>query len=215
MFSGIIEATEPIVSSRSLDHAHEIFIRRPTHFNDLKIGDSIAVNGVCLTVEAFDVETVKFTLGSETLTVLGPAFKQWLHRPVNLERSLTFGARVHGHLVTGHVEAMAPVLKSEPLGDNWMLTVGLSEGLRKFCWPKGSVALNGVSLTVNAIANIDHHQSAVEVCLIPETQKRTNLSQIKVGDLICFESDSFAKAVAHAVEQSLQSGLLKSGGQNV
>lgn len=206
MFSGIIESVEPIIESRSLDQAVEVVIQRPNFFDDLKVGDSIAVNGVCLTLESFTSASMKFTLGFETLKVLGATFESWLARPVNLERSLAFGSRVHGHLVTGHVEALAPVIKSEALGDNWLFTVRLTPELKKYCWKKGSLALNGVSLTINAVENND-----VEVCLIPETQKRTNLAKYKVGEQICFEPDSFAKAVA----QALANGLVCSGGNDV
>lgn len=206
MFSGIIEAVEPITSHRALDQAHLIVIRRPSTFDDLSVGDSIAVNGVCLTIESFDLETMTFTLGFETLTVLGDSFKSWFLRPVNLERSLAFGARVHGHFVTGHVEAMLEVVKSEALGENWLLSALLPKDLKKFCWKKGSLAFNGVSLTINSV-----HNNVVEVCLIPETQKRTNLALIRVGEKLCFEPDSFAKAIANALE----SGLICSGGSDV
>ncbi len=206
MFSGIIESTESMIESRALDQTREVVIQRPSFFDDIKIGDSIAVNGVCLTLESFTPTTMKFTLGFETLKVLGSTFNLWLTRPVNLERSLAFGARVHGHFVTGHVEAMVPVVKSEGLGDNWLLSVRLPADLKKYYWKKGSLALNGVSLTINSVEHND-----VEVCLIPETQKRTNLPQFKVGDSICFEPDSFAKAVA----QALANGLVCSGGSDV
>lgn len=206
MFAGIIEALEPILSHRPLDQAHEIIVRRPGIFNDLREGDSIAVNGVCLTVESFNTDTIRFTLGFETLKVLAGAFTLWLNRSVNLERSLAFGSRVHGHFVTGHVEAMVPVVKSEALGDNWLLAVQLGPDLKKYCWKKGSLALNGVSLTINSIEG-----DIVEVCLIPETQKRTNLPQFNVGEKLCFEPDSFAKAVVHA----LANGLVCAGGSDV
>ena len=206
MFSGIVEATQTILSNRPLDRALEITIERPLFFQDLKVGDSIAVNGVCLTLESFTKETMVFTLGYETLSVLGDSLKGWLDRPVNVERSLAFGARVHGHFVTGHVESMVEVRKSESLGENWMLSVFLPEPLRKFCWKKGSVTLNGVSLTINGIES-----GLIEVCLIPETQKRTNLALSQVGEKIAFEPDSFAKAIVHALE----SGLISSGGSDV
>jgi riboflavin synthase len=173
-------------------------------FDDINLGDSIAVNGVCLTLEAFDSQSMTFTLGFETLKVLGSesgsgsgsGLETWLSYPVNLERSLSFGARVHGHFVTGHTEKMLRIVKSEALGDNWLLGVELTPELKEFCWKKGSVALNGVSLTINSIENLQ-----LEVCLIPETQKRTNLSHYKMGEMIGFEPDSFAKAISHVIAQ--------------
>lgn len=201
MFSGIIEATEVILKSRPLDQAHELTIRRPSIFDDISLGDSIAVNGVCLTVESFDAQTLTFTLGFETLKVLGTGLDFWLCYPVNLERSLTIGSRIHGHSVTGHVETLLPVLKSEALGENWILRVGLPPIFQELCWIKGSVTLNGVSLTINSLED-----QQLEVCLIPETQKRTNLCHYKVGEKVSFEPDSFAKAISHILTQKLQNG---------
>lgn len=206
MFSGIIETVEPILKHEALQEAHRLVIRRPHSFNDISLGDSIAVNGICLTVEAFDSETLTFTLGFETLKVLGSSLELWFARPVNLERSLAFGSRVHGHFVSGHVETMTEITKSEALGENWLLSVLIPQELRKFCWKKGSLALNGVSLTINSVDN-----NIAEVCLIPETQKRTNLSSYKIGEKLCFEPDSFAKAIVNALE----SGLISVGGSDV
>lgn len=194
MFSGIIEATVPILKSHPRDQALELHLPRPENFNDIALGDSIAVNGVCLTLEATDSQSMIFTLGFETLNVLGQDLDYWFRYPVNLERSLAFGARVHGHFVTGHLEKMLVVTKSQPLGDNWILGIELTPELKEFCWQKGSVSINGVSLTINTVNELQ-----LEVCLIPETQKRTNLSHYKVGDKIGFEPDSFAKAISHVL----------------
>lgn len=206
MFSGIIEAVEPVLESNPRDRVVELRIRRPECFDDIKVGDSIAVNGVCLTVESFDAFQMTFTLGFESIKVLGSALATWVSHSVNLERSLAFGARIHGHLVSGHVEAVVSVVKSEPLGENWLLTVLLPEELKKFCWKKGSIALQGVSLTINALEN-----NHAEVCLIPETQRRTNLTQYKVGEFISCEPDLYAKAAI----QALAEGLVCSGGSDV
>ncbi len=202
MFSGIIEASVSILKVRSLDEAKIITLNRPPHFDDIHPGDSIAVNGVCLTLESFDTSTMTFTLGFETLKVLGTGFETWLQKPLNVERSLAFGSRVHGHFVTGHVEKMLPIIKSASLGDNWILAVELTPDLKEFCWKKGSVSLNGVSLTINSLDCLEAtDRMSLEVCLIPETQKRTNLVHYKVGELIGFEPDSFAKAISHVLAQ--------------
>jgi len=202
MFSGIIEATESILKTRPRDQALELILRRPLSFDDIKLGDSIAINGVCLTLESFDSHSMTFTLGFETLKVLDTSFKFWLSYPVNLERSLSFGSRVHGHFVTGHMEKMLLVTKSEALGDNWILRIELTPDLKEFCWKKGSVAINGVSLTVNSIEGLQ-----LEVCLIPETQKRTNLTKYKVGDQIGFEPDTFSKAISHILTQRAEANI--------
>lgn len=209
MFSGIIETTAPILQTRNLNQSLELVVQRPIFFDDLKVGDSIAVNGICLTLEAFDTEKMFFTLGHETLKILGEGLSLWLSSVVNLERSLAFGSRVHGHFVSGHVDVMVTVKKSEALGDNWLLSVEVPEEFAKFCWKKGSVTLHGVSLTINDISG--GSSPWVEVCLIPETQKRTNLTHIRPGELLGFEVDSFAKAVAQAVSQLMPT----LGGKNV
>lgn len=220
MFSGIVEATSPIISSSPGDKTLQIEVLRPSQFNDLSIGDSVAVNGICLTVESFNHSNILFTLGNETLQILGESLSQWLQKPVNLERSLRFGDRVHGHFVSGHVDTIVQVLSSKKLGDNWILSIKVPPAFSAYCWVKGSVALNGVSLTINKISNyndFNHYaetekseksqkQTAkqLEVCLIPETQKRTNLPLFQAEEKLTFEVDSFAKAVVHVIEQQKQ-----------
>lgn len=216
MFSGIIEAQTQILScsqtnnsetivfqntsefcntfydikNLSLDMALRILVIKPKEFNDLKIGDSIACNGVCLTVENFNQESIEFCLGVETLKIISSGLVSWFNKPINLERSLVFGARVHGHLVTGHVDSITKVLKSYKDGECWQLQIEIPNYLQGFFWQKGSVCLNGVSLTVNQVSETHW----LEVCLIPETIQKTNLVFYKTGDFINIESDYLAKA---------------------
>lgn len=199
MFSGIVESVQPILS---IQKGNGLLIRaniqKPTEFNDLKIGDSVATDGVCLTVEQFDDQTVTFALAAETLRVLkwSPENPELLvGRKVNLERSLRFGDRIHGHLVTGHVDSLGLVKKSEGLGENWFLDVEVADSILPFIWKKGSITLNGVSLTVN-----DVRGTVVSVGLIPETLKRTNLGLLKVGDALNVEPDYMAKALNRMFE---------------
>jgi riboflavin synthase len=200
MFSGIVETVQPVLRVQKALSAVTVFIKKPSEFNDLKPGDSIACNGCCLTVEDYNDSEIRFTLAAETLQVfniqacmqMADVEKQLMLKPWNLERSLRFGDRIHGHLVTGHVESMALVVLSEAQGDSWMMGVKVPERLHQFVWSKGSVTLNGVSLTVNQFCD-----GVVSVCLIPETQRRTNLTQIPVGEKVCFEPDYFAKAMVN------------------
>lgn len=194
MFSGIIEANTELISSERKNEILRIQVRRPKHFDDIKLGDSISVNGICLTVEAFDQNQMQFALGHETLKIIGHSISTWLERPMNLERSIRFGDRIHGHLVTGHVDCFALVTQSEPLGENWLTTVQLPAEFNTFVWVKGSIAINGVSLTVNKIEKKHQNANVVSVCLIPETIQRTNLSRFVVGDFIAIEFDYLAKA---------------------
>src|SRR5690606_30583544 len=116
MFSGIIEVTSPIRKVEELSHLVRIWVERPSFYTDIKIGDSIAVNGVCLTVEAFDSELIQFALAHETLKLLEIQRQDLPKHRVNLERSLRFGDRLHGQLVAGHVEPLGNVLQVRPRG---------------------------------------------------------------------------------------------------
>ena len=199
MFSGIVETVQPILRVQKAASAVTVFVQKPQEFNDLKLGDSVACNGCCLTVEAFTDQEVRFTLAAETLQVFNiqmiDAEKQLLHKNWNLERSLRFGDRIHGHLVTGHVECLVTVVRSEAQGDSWFIDFALPENQQQYVWAKGSVTLNGVSLTVNQVK-----AGIVSVCLIPETQKRTNLTSVAAGQTLSFEPDYFAKATVQVIQ---------------
>lgn len=193
MFSGIVEAKTQIIRTQSDENANSktirIFVNKPAFFDDLKIGDSICTNGVCLTVEAVTLDQIQFCLGAETLGVLGDTFSQWSLYELNLERSLKLGDRIHGHLVTGHVDGLAKVTRSYQDGECWQIVIRIPEDIKKFFWKKGSICMNGVSLTVN-----DVQDDLVFLCLIPETIAATNLTQIQVGSFMNVESDYLAKA---------------------
>jgi riboflavin synthase len=199
MFSGIVEAVSEIQSSQELINAYRIQIGKPVHFNDLHLGDSIAVDGVCLTVEAFDETQMTFALAAETIRVLNWNPTSWIGKQVNLERSLRFGDRIHGHLVTGHVDSLAEVTRAELQGESFFLDVKVTSSVLPYVWNKGSITINGVSLTVNALKG-----SVVEVCLIPETLKRTNLGALKVGQVVNIEPDYMARAVVAATRNNVE-----------
>ncbi len=206
MFSGIVESVQPILSiEKGQGPLTRAVIQKPSEFNDLKTGDSISTDGVCLTLERFDDATMTFALAAETLRVL-----QWspenpenlVGRKVNLERSLRFGDRIHGHLVTGHVDSLGLVTRSEGLGENWFLDIEVAETLKAFIWKKGSITLNGVSLTINQV-----NDAVVSVGLIPETLKRTNLGELEVGDTVNVEPDYMAKALNRMYELQTKNDL--------
>lgn len=207
MFSGIVESVQPVISIVKGQQNHRIRIARPDFFTDIKLGDSIACNGICLTVEELAESYLQFSIAAETLRVLSltdsPSDQFELHQPINLERSLKYGDRIHGHLVTGHVESLGTVTKSYADGESWMMSVRYPISLRASIWPKGSVCLHGVSLTVNQVQSVDDSFDELSVCLIPETQVRTQLTKISMGKEINIETDYFAKSVAKAMEQQL------------
>jgi len=195
MFSGIIEETSPIVEASARPGLVRVSLARPNSFDDIKTGDSIACNGVCLTVENFDSEKITFALALETLKVLRLSEdpSALLGQRWNLERSLRFGDRIHGHLVTGHVENLGEIVKSFADGESWLMDIRVQDSILPFIWKKGSLTIHGVSLTLNEVQS-----NVVSVCLIPETQKRTNLISKKVHDWVNIEPDYMAKAVVRA-----------------
>lgn len=195
MFSGIIEAHAPVVSATQHSDLLRISIKKPSDFNDLKTGDSIAVNGVCLTVESFSEQAIQFALAAETLQVTGWSTQSLLGSHVNLERSLRLGDRIHGHLVSGHVDAMGTVVGLHDLESTRVLRIEIPKAVEPLVWKKGSLTINGVSLTVNKL-----EQSVVEVCLIPETLARTNLGLLKTKDSVTLEVDTLARALIRYIE---------------
>lgn len=190
MFAGIVEARASLVGVDQRPQLTEITVEKPSDWDDLHIGDSIAVNGVCLTLEKFSPSTMVFSLGPETLRVT-----HWQPRSgdiVNLERSLKLGDRIHGHFVCGHVDDVGLLVETVDGNGVRDLTIEFSESFAPFVWRKGSVAVHGVSLTVN-----DVQGRRFRVGLIPETLKRTNLSLKKSGDRVHLEADAMARAWYH------------------
>ena len=152
---------------------------------DVKIGDSIAVNGVCLTAVMLAAPQLDFEVSRETLDCtigFAPASR------VNLEKSLRLADRLGGHLVSGHVDGVGTVARFEAVGDNRLLKVDTPRELAKYIARKGSIAVNGVSLTVNAV-----NGSVFEVNLIPHTLQATNLNSLVAGAKVNLEVDMLAR----------------------
>ncbi len=189
MFSGIVECFQPVREVKDLGGSFLIKVQRPADFDDIKVGDSIALNGVCLTVQSFDQQHIDFVVGVETLKVTGWNSEKLSAKEFNLERSLKVSDRMHGHWVLGHVDTVSTILDSKEISGCLILKVAMTESMAPYIWPKGSVALNGVSLTINDVG-----PNFFEVCLIPETLKRTNLKKLMKGDALTIEWDSMARA---------------------
>lgn len=195
MFSGIIETQSRVLSTKTEEGLVRIEVERPPEFNDIRIGDSIASNGVCLTVEKFDDKKMTFALGAETLKITGWTADSLKDQSLNLERSLRFGDRMHGHMVSGHVDAVGEVANVEDLGGSVNIDILAPETIKSFVWKKGSWAVNGVSLTVNEVDG-----QKVSVCLIPETLNRTNLGKLKKGARVNLEVDMMARGLVQFLE---------------
>lgn len=200
MFTGIIQAIGKIVqvkpSEDDSDRSLSIMISSESlDMADVLIGDSIAVNGVCLTVTALHGRLFEVDISPETLKCT-----QGLDRPdqaVNLEKALRLSDRLGGHLVSGHVDATAEVLRFLPVGANYQLTLRSPKHLLRYITHKGSITVNGVSLTVNAINNDE-----VSINLIPHTLSMTNLNALKPGMQVNLETDMLARYVENLLHRS-------------
>jgi riboflavin synthase len=198
VFSGIVEALSPVKSARASGNLVQIEVERPREFGDIKNGDSIATNGVCLTVENFDERTIRFALAAETLQVTGWSADQLARAKVNLERSLRLGDRIHGHMVSGHVDGIGRVTRLHDDAGSVFLDVQAPRELLRYVWKKGSWAVNGVSLTINDVSA----EGIVSMCLIPETVKRTNLGTLAKGDTVNLEVDMMARGMVSFFENA-------------
>ncbi len=194
MFSGIVEARGAVAEIRSEPPGCRLVIREPKIAAQTKVADSISVNGCCLTVVAADAETMAFQAGPETLarTNLGDLKPG---SPVNLERALAVGDRLGGHFVSGHVDAVGTLLSRDDHGDWSFFWFQLPRRLSRQMASKGSIAVDGVSLTI-----VDSEPEQFSVALIPYTLAVTTLGPLQVGDKVNLETDLLAKYVERLVE---------------
>jgi riboflavin synthase len=189
MFSGIIADVGRIAEARDRDGGLRLVIEATAlDLSDVQAGDSIAVNGVCLTVITHTVDSFTADVSSETLNCtegLGA-----IGAPVNLEKALRLADRLGGHLVSGHVDGVGEVITFSDLGESWRLDARAPQSLAKYIAIKGSITLNGVSLTVNHV-----NGNEFSVNLIPHTLLTTNLKNLRAGSRINLEVDLIARYV--------------------
>ncbi|MDP6963107.1 MAG: riboflavin synthase [Planctomycetota bacterium] len=189
MFTGLVESMGEIVSVENFSDGVRIGVKMPDLAAEIALGDSICTNGVCLTAVSTDKEVVCFDLSPQTLEVSN--FSRLKKRDkVNLERSLRVGDRLGGHFLTGHVDTCGELLEVKDLGEFQNYLFSLPSSLAPLMVEKGSVGVDGVSLTV---AQLNDH--SFEVALIPETLDATTLGDMQVGDKVHLEADVLAKHV--------------------
>lgn len=194
MFTGIIEERGEVVAAEPSGEGLRLTIRGPLAVSDAAQGDSIAVSGVCLTVvdqgaDWFTADVMRQTLDVTSLAGIGPG------TPVNLERALSTHTRLGGHIVQGHVDGTGTVVEVRP-GDQWrVVRVSMPAELAPLVVDKGSITLDGVSLTVSAVSDAAEPQQWFEVSLIPETLEITTLGDRRVGDIVNLETDILARHV--------------------
>ncbi len=190
MFTGIVEDVGEVISCEQDGDIYRLAIRAKKPLQDLGVGGSVAVNGCCLSATRIEGDLIRFDLARET--VARTRFNQRL-RPgtsVNLERPLRFSSRLDGHLVQGHVDGVATVAAIRETGSSSEITFELPADLARYCVEKGSIALEGVSLTCAAVMGV-----RVKVAVIPHTLEVTTLGRLKVQDLVNVEVDMIAKYV--------------------
>ncbi len=189
MFSGIIADVGTI--TRAEDRSGGLRLSVGTHalgMDDVRLGDSIAVNGVCLTVVAIDTSAFTVDVSRETLNCT-VGLETWGAR-VNLEKALRLADRLGGHLVSGHVDGVGEVTEFTDLGESWKLVVRAPQVLAKYIAVKGSITINGVSLTVNEVDG-----TVFNINLIPHTLAVTTLNELKAGSKVNLEIDLIARYV--------------------
>jgi riboflavin synthase len=197
MFTGIIQSVGQIdVISPVGDDVKLRIDANQLNLEDVAIGDSIAVNGVCLTATAIESPHFFAHVSKATLDVTTGLSKP---QPVNLEKALRLSDRLGGHLVSGHVDGIGIVTQFEPVGDCWLLVVRAPHAISKYIAHKGSICVNGVSLTVNSVV-----QDTFTVNLIPHTIEHTTLQHLNIQDAVNLEIDQIARYVERMAEWSTQ-----------
>jgi riboflavin synthase len=202
MFTGIIEHLGAIASLDIHHRGGHLAIEAPTVVNSIRVSNSIAVNGCCLTIVSVNGGRFSADLSHETLqkTTFGAA-QAGLHEGaiVNLEQPLTAGKEFGGHFVLGHVDTVGRVAHLTPDGEGWRFGVEVPEDFARYIVPKGSITIDGISLT---IAN--WHNPSAEIAVIPYTYDHTNIRHLRPGDAVNLEADILAKNIQLHIERYLE-----------
>ncbi|MFT4135022.1 riboflavin synthase [Microbacterium sp.] len=194
MFTGIVEEIGEVLAVEPSGDGVRLTVRAPVAVSDATHGDSIAVSGVCLTVvdrggDRFTADVMRQSLDTSTLGAVTPG------TPVNLERAMAAHGRLGGHIVQGHVDGTGEVVQVRP-GAQWrVLRIGMPASLAPLVVDKGSIAVDGISLTVSAVSDAASPEPWFEVSLIPETLQATTLGARGAGDAVNLETDVLARHV--------------------
>jgi len=189
MFTGIIEGLGTLGGMRPVAQGKRLIIDADYPLDQTKIGDSIAVNGACLTVVKINLKRFEVDLSPETLEVSTFAGARQGDR-VNLERAMRLSDRIDGHLVLGHVDGIGVIKERKRVGNAVTVRIGVPAALSRYMIPKGSIAIDGISLTINA-CEPEH----ITVSIIPHTAEKTTVGMKKNGDLVNIETDMIGKYV--------------------
>lgn len=200
MFTGLVEDLGTVIGVRPEGDGRRLVVRTAIPLHDVAIGDSIAHDGVCLTVERTSGDTFEVVAARETLAVT--TVGQWsTGKRVHLERALALGQRLGGHLVQGHVDGLGRVVRSEQVGGSWVLWVDAGTALARYVAAKGSICIDGVSLTVNELDD-----TRFRVNLVPHTVRVTGLGVLRPGDAVNLEVDMLARYVERLLARAGDAG---------
>ena len=205
MFTGIVEDTGKVSRIEHRGQEKRLTLEVPPQLTEVQLGDSININGVCLTVVQKNEQTVELDLSVETLQKTALRELKEGDR-VNLERALRLTDRLGGHIVTGHVDGIGEIVEKREERDFFQLRIRIPESASRYVVQKGSIAIDGISLTVN-----EYQAGEIQMTLIPYTIKKTTLMEKKVGDRVNIEADILGKYI----EKLLDRGDKKSGQVNL
>ena len=195
MFTGLVETTGTISSFKKNDAGATLTVEIPFR-DEISMGESIAINGCCLTVSHITDHCASFNLLKETLNVTAlNGLKEG--KTVNLERAIAAGQRFGGHFVTGHVDSVSNIINYEKIGDDYRLDIRIPNDKNHLLVHKGSIAIDGISLT---IAEIDENNLILTCWITPHTHSNTHLINAKNGDLVNLEFDLIAKHLEKIVD---------------
>ncbi len=196
MFTGLVEGIGTVKAIGRVGRDMALTIVPPFDASECQIGESISVDGVCLTVtevrhEAISMDVSEESISRSTLGTLRQGKK------VNMERALRLSDRVGGHLVLGHVDGIGKIIRKQPRQRSWTIRISMEPGLTRYTVEKGSIAIDGISLTINKC-----FPDGVEVNVIPKTAEATTLLSKEVGDLVNIETDLIGKYIERLMEET-------------
>ena len=189
MFTGLIEGIGKVKVVRRLRDDMALTITPLFQMTDSRVGDSLSVDGVCLTITEISEGALRMDVSAETVMRSTISILRQGDM-VNLERALRLTDRLGGHLVTGHVDGVGKILKKESQNKSWLFKIGIDEALSRYTIEKGSVAVDGISLTINKC-----EKKFFDVNIIPQTAQETTLLRKKTGDLVNIETDLIGKYI--------------------
>lgn len=200
MFTGIVEELGTVSNIKQSGEAMELTIHANSILSDIKLGDSIAVNGICLTVtsftaSSFTVDAMPETMKSTSLCMLKPRSK------VNLERAMAANGRFGGHFVTGHIDGVGTIVSKKQHFNAIYYKIGIPNDLLRYCLQKGSVAVDGTSLTI-----FDIDESSITISLIPHTVSESIIGEKVAGDIVNIECDMIGKYIEHFISKPAKRG---------